>query len=418
MPIPEYPRLRASVSGQVDPADADMMWLFDSSRLSRALLRMHRGAASLLQLFDGQNTIRDMQAALMRLSGGQLVPLMVLEELAHALDEALFLEGPRLEDKLAGFLRAPVREPACVGAYESDPAALRRQIDRLFEHEQGPGRPADSNGAHARDLRGLLIPHIDFDRGGPTFAWGFRELLERCDASIFVIIGTSHYSARRFTLTRKDFRTPLGVAQTDRNYVDRLAEYYGHHAFDDEIAHLPEHSIEFQVVFLQYCLEGKGPFKIVPIVVGSFQDAIEREIPPSEREDIYLMIQALRKAEAEAGEKVCYISSGDLAHIGPKFGDRWAVDQPLLDWSRRQDHELLRRAELADLDGFYRLILDERDQRRTCGFPPTYTLMAALRPDHGKLLHYDQYVEPSGFESVSFASLAFYKRETTGGSPC
>jgi hypothetical protein len=34
-------------------------------------------------------------------------------------------------------------------------------------------------------------------------------------------------------------------------------------------------------------------------------------------------------------------------------------------------------------------------------------VLEALRPAGGKLLHYDQYVHPGGYESVSFASMAF-----------
>ena len=42
------------------------------------------------------------------------------------------------------------------------------------------------------------------------------------------------------------------------------------------------------------------------------------------------MVAALRNAEAAAGEPVCYLISGDLAHIGPKFGDPDPVTEPWL----------------------------------------------------------------------------------------
>ena len=55
-----------------------------------------------------------------------------------------------------------------------------------------------------------------------------------------MIVGTSHYSSHRFTLTRKDFKTPLGVVPTDQGYIDRLVRHYGDGLFDDELlAHLP-----------------------------------------------------------------------------------------------------------------------------------------------------------------------------------
>src|SRR5262249_3009125 len=121
------------------------------------------------------------------------------------------------------------------------------------------------------------------------------------------------------------------------------------------------------------------------------------------------MIAALRKVEAATPEPICYIISGDLAHIGPKFGDELPVHDGQLDHSRRQDHELIRQAEAVDLAGYFQVIAAEQDVRRICGLPPTYTVLDAIQPGTGKLLHYDQYVHPHGYESVSFASVAFYR---------
>src|SRR5262249_43477378 len=153
-------------------------------------------------------------------------------------------------------------------------------------------------------LCAVLIPHVDYERGGATFAWGFKELFELTDASLFVIVGTSHHSAHRFALTRKHFRTPLGVVPTDQAYINRLVAHYGDGLFDDEAAHLPEHSIELEVVFLQYLYENRRPFRIVPLLVGSFQDCILLRNAPSARLDIGRMIAALRRAEEETSEPI------------------------------------------------------------------------------------------------------------------
>src|SRR5205807_10346868 len=134
---------------------------------------------------------------------------------------------------------------------------------------------------------------IDYQRGGSTYAWGFKEVFEGTSASLFVIIGTSHYSNHRFTLTRKDFRTPLGVARTDQDYIDRLVKHFGEGLFEDELAHLPEHSIELEVVFLQYLYENVRPIRIVPLVVGSFGYAFTAGASPGALEDVRRMIAAL-----------------------------------------------------------------------------------------------------------------------------
>src|SRR5581483_5511317 len=123
---------------------------------------------------------------------------------------------------------------------------------------------------------------------------------------------------------------------TDPEYVDRLEAEYGPGLFEDELAHLPEHSIELEVVFLQYLYEGKRSFRIVPLVVGPFEDAVRAGCSPGSKDDIAAMVRALRQAEAETPDPICYIISGDLAHIGPKFGDAEPVGEPLLSHSRRQ----------------------------------------------------------------------------------
>src|SRR5262249_31446330 len=198
---------------------------------------------------------------------------------------------------------------------------------------------------------------IDYGRGGETFSWAFKEVFERTPASLFVIIGTSHYSGHRFTLTRKHFETPLGVAPTDQDYIDRLVSRYGDGLLDDELlAHLPEHSIELEGVFLQYLYGGRRPFRIVPLVVGSFHDCALRGRQPRDCADIARMVEALRATEQQTKEPVCYLISGDLAHIGPKFGDRGPVAEDQLAHSRRQDEALLRQAEAADPAGYFAVI--------------------------------------------------------------
>jgi len=255
-----------------------------------------------------------------------------------------------------------------------------------------------------------LIPHIDYARGGLSYAYAFKEIFERSDASLFVIIGTSHYSGNRFTLTRKHFQTPLGIVPTDQEYIDRLVRNFGNGLFDDEwLAHFPEHSIELEVVFLQFLYENVRPIRIVPLVVGSFHDCMQDYASPRTRSDIARLMQALRRVETETKEPICYIISGDRAHSGPKFNEAQHLDERLLQQSLQQDQAILRHTEAVDLDGYFGLIAGERDGRNVCGLPPTFAALEAIRPRAGKLLHYDRYLHPQGHESVSFASVAFYR---------
>jgi AmmeMemoRadiSam system protein B len=404
MSVPECPQLHAYIRWEQDWSDPRFVFLINRAGVGPGPLRVPLEVFCWLQLFDGRRTLRDIQTEAMRQAGGQLLPLELFTMLARKLDEAFLLDGPRLRE----LLTSPVREPACIGCYSANPDLLRWQLRELFTGQGGSGLPGEAR-PDGR-LRAALLPHIDYGRGGVSYTWGFKEVVERTEASLFVIIGTSHHSSHRFTLTRKDFKTPLGIVPTDQQYIDRLVGQYGDGLFDDEYqAHLPEHSIELEVVFLHYLYEDRRPIRIVPLVVGSFQDSVAASSLPVFREDVGRMVAALRAVEAETAEPVCYIISGDLAHIGPKFDDPEPVSGGQLAHSRQQDQAILRAAEAADPEEYFRVIADEEDCRRICGLPPTYTVLEALRPSRGKVLHYDQYVHPRRFESVSFASVAFYR---------
>ena len=399
----DCPCLRPGLALVQDESDPRFVILCDRLRLTERPQRLTLRELTWLQFFDGRRSVREIQVEAMRREGGTLLPIDLFTTLVNKLDEGLFLESPRYR----AFLAAPIREPSCIGCYPERPEAIRKQLESYFTDPRGPGLPRQRK-PDGR-LRAALIPHIDYHRGGVTFAWGFKEVVERTDAALFVIIGTSHYSSNRFTLTRKDFRTPLGIVRTDQEYVDRLVKHFGDGLFDDELAHLPEHSIELEVVFLQYLYENKRTIRIVPLVVGSFQDAVMTRTSPAECGDIAGMIAALKKVEEETKEPICYIISGDLAHLGPKFEDPEPVRQPALLHSREKDQEILRKAEDADAAGYYQVIAEEQDARRICGLPPTFLVLEAFQPRRGKVLHYDQYVHPRGYESVSFASVAFYR---------
>ncbi len=402
MTLLERPQLRPYLAANPETRERSHYLIWDQLRLSDQVIKVSAMEMEWLHLFDGERNLRDIQAEVMAQVGGELIPLEVFQQLVCSLDEALFLDSPRYRQRV----ESQIRPPCCVHHYETYPGALREVIEDLFLRPDGPGLPGEPR-CDGR-LRAVLVPHMDYGRGGSSYAWAFKEVLERTPASLFVIIGTSHYSRHRFTLTRKDFETPLGIARTDQDYIDRLVRHYGPGLFDDELlAHLPEHSIELEVAFLQWYYENRRPIRMVPLVVGSFHDCVVSGQEPAEAEDIGQMIRALRAVEAEFREPICYLISGDLAHIGPKFGDPRPVSDTLLSYSKDQDQVLLRQAERADPAGYFHAITAEGDQRRICGLPPTYTVLEALRPSSGKVLAYNQYVDPRGRESVSFASVAF-----------
>lgn len=362
----------------------------------------------LVRHFDGQASLPEIQSRVLR-ETGQSLSKAELESLVRRLDQIMVLDGPTFASFHDSYRRETIRPAALAGrSYGGSEETLRDQLARLFCHNAGSGPPRLGNGHSGTRLRGVLSPHIDFHRGGPVYTWAYRELVERSDADIFVILGVAHqYCRNRFALTRKSFQTPLGLAPTDREYVDRLAAVAGNQFFDDELAHRTEHSIEFQVVFLQYVLGGRRDFSIVPILVGSFSDLMDNGKDPIDAPEIGQFIRALHAAEAASGKKVAYIGGIDLCHVGPDFGDPDPVDRRTLDRVRQFDGSMLDRAVGVDPTGWFRTAADIANRWRVCGLAATYTMLHAIGPAQGRLLRYEQAVDDRRNCCVTFASVAF-----------
>jgi hypothetical protein len=376
---------------------AGQHYLFDQFRIAWPPLPLSIFEATVLQCLDGQRSLADVRSFLHSELPDHKDRFneSLFEHLQSKLHDSLFLEGATFQK----YLNGPVRRSSVFPNTSAE--QLRAEIAKLFAESGLPGPPRPDG-----SLRAVLVPHMDYGRGGRVYGHGFKALAEGTDATLFVIIATSHYSPRRFTLTRMDFETPLGRVPTDQAYIDRIVHHHGDGLFEDPLAHLPEHSIELEVAVLQYLWHDR-PFRIVPLLVGSFQDCIEDGSQPRTKPDIARMIEALKQAERQAGEKVCYVISGDLAHIGQRFDDPALLNESWLAASAAQDREVVTALSRANADAYFDGIASEKDRRRICGLPPTYVALDVLKPPRGEVLAYNQFVNPMLTESVSYAAASF-----------
>ena len=366
--------------------------------------------------FDGTNTLVEISARVHR-ETGQRLATESLERLVEQLDKAMVLDGSTFASFREAFRQSQQRPAALAGrSYAGEDATLRTQLQGYFHANGGAGPLPIGGPVRTRRLRGVLSPHIDFRRGGPVYTWSYRELAEQADIDVFVILGVAHQHCRRqFALTSKDFETPLGIVATDRQYVDRIAAAAGEDLFDDELVHRAEHSIEFQVVWLQYVLGTERPFSIVPILVGSFHDHLQRGIDPIEDPRVRRFVDALKAVEAASGKNVAYIGGIDLCHVGPEFGDPHPVDGQLQETVRRFDGEMLDHAAAADPARWFQTAATVSNRWRVCGLAATYTMLHAIGPATGRLLHYDQALDDRRTCCVSFASMVFHAPEISPG---
>ena len=407
----DYPKLRNINIFPVQNSGQTLLCLQDPQNISENAIFLSPPLYFIASLLDGQHSTLDIQAEYMR-RFGEFLYTEKLQEIIAQLDENLFLEGERFQEamrqKEESFKKGLFREAIFAGkSYENDPGRLRAQLEGYFKGSDGPGSPGEKK--EMDGLKGVVAPHIDFQRGGFCYAFAHREIWEKNSTHCFIVLGIAHTPMENpFCLTQKDFVTPLGTLKVDKELVDAIQSECPDNFFKDEGVQRSEHSIEFQCVFLRYLYPEPIPLKIVPILSGSFHEAIEQGISPMEIRPIRQFIEALKEAVLSLGREVCYIASADLAHMGLQFGDRQGISEYDLRVLSQEDQEMLGYAEKIDGEGFFSSIARERDRRKICGFPAIYTMLKALEAKEGKLLKYGQAFTPETQSVVSFASLGFY----------
>ena len=360
-----------------------------------------------MTLLDGRNSIRDLQTTFMRQQGGVLVGseeiLGLLSNLdaAHLLDSEAFQSAK--DEIIAEFTIKRVRPASHSGkSYPDDPAALRVRLNEILP---GPLDALFDASAFSGKIEALVAPHIDLDVGYKSYGQAYRMLQHRTPSRV-VILGTGHQLQEGlFSLTDKDFETPLGIAKNDGDAVDRLREAGRGMVATDDFIHRSEHSIEFQVIFLQHVMDRKD-FTIVPILCGSLQEGLPAYNRQAFVERVAPFLESLKGILAEPGHDTLLVAGVDFSHTGPKFGHEYTA-RAMESESREHDRILLEHLCTFDSDGFWRESARVQDQYHVCGFSALACLLEVLPKCRGALLDYEIWHEAPTESAVSFASVVF-----------
>ncbi len=358
-----------------------------------------------LRLFDGQSTDLDLHQFLVRLTG-DIRAGEVGESLLRALSEAAFLEDETYRAARRArheeFAATSVRVAAHAGAsYPADPDELRRMLDGCLDG-------AASVSSDAGPLAGIAAPHASFDGAAECYRAAYGALTNDYRDRVFVILGTSHSgSPDKIGLTRKPFETPLGTAATDAKLVEQLAAVCGSGAEVEDYCHSTEHSIEFQVLFLQH-LFGAG-VRIVPILVGAYVQSLMSGNAPEDAPEVRRVLDALAVlAEAES-QKLFWVLGIDLAHMGPRYGDDFVVEasSETAQQIETRDRARLELIAAGDVAGFWSRVCESRDDLKWCGASPLYTFLKAMPGARARVAAYQQWnIDEESL--VSCAALHFH----------
>lgn len=405
----EYPKLRWPIDLRIERVDQHEVLLVSCPLgISPQPLGLIAAVAPIVSEFEGRLSVDEITAKFARYG----VQRKLIDDLVTMLDTGLFIESPRFFEAQAriraDFETSAVRPAALAGlSYPGDEAVLEQEIDGWLRHGTAQVARID------RTMVGLVSPHIDYRRGGVCYGKTYVHARpERPD--LYLVIGTAHqYSRYLFHLCAKDFASPLGTVRCDRDFVTKLAGLYGHErSFADEILHRREHSLELQLPFLQRVDEHAT---IVPILVGSFHQMVSGQRSPNDYEAYETFAGALVECLRERitrGQKICFLSGVDMAHVGKHFGDTEALTPTFMEQVAARDGEYLRCIERHDARALFAHIAEDGDARRICGFPTMYTVLDCLARlgirYSSELFDYRQAVDYSTDCAVTFAGLGMY----------
>jgi AmmeMemoRadiSam system protein B len=397
MKLPMFPKLRKELV-LVSHAERGTIGFEDPLGYVRPDLEFEQDLAPVLELFNGKHRI-DRIIETMQQHAGLTWTTRQLSALVQMLDQELVLDSP-LFARACAFFQQDCIEPVCAGSvYPDDPAQLGAFLYRILD--SAPAR------AYPQTAWAAFIPHIDFRVAAEHYAYPFNSI-RQSDFDLVVHIGTSHYGWQdRFLLTTKDFRTPLGRIHTDVELVEQLRREVGMPLVRNDLAYQPEHALELHHVFLQHLFPDRE-FTVLPVLVTSFHDFVVRGVHPRNDTKFAAFTSALRRVVEQSKRKAIILISGDLAHIGRRFGDQWDA-APMLDQLRGEDYQILDAIARGKSDALFQSIAEVSDRRRICGFPPAMTFLEAFHPGTGIALDYGQWNDAPTKSAVSFGSVSWFR---------
>ncbi len=330
-------------------------------------------------------------------------PREFLVQLVTALDDAGLLWGPnaeRLEKAALDRVRAHRAFPkgASTAAGETADEATST-IQKLLDEAEDPELEGE--------LLGIVAPHLDYTRGGKTYATAYKAFVKAARPDRVVVLGTNHFGiGDGIVMTSHGFDSPWGPFAADSGVVDMLEKQLGERLFKDEIDLLAEHSIGIHLPWL-HTLFGR-----VPVVAALVPSPLRPMIADDgARVSFDEFVPALRDALGKAPGRTLVVASADLSHVGPQFGDQTPVGPQIRKDVERYDRALLSTYLEGNMDSFLTKIGADQNSQRWCsvGNMTAAKLVTGSLPE---LIEYAQSpaeLDPQGHALVSCAAMGLVR---------
>jgi AmmeMemoRadiSam system protein B len=416
-----------------DGQDVQMLGIADAQQIAPKIVGLQPAMQLVLPHMNGEHSVGEIVNTV-----GRGLTAEMLHPVIAQLDEAGLLEGPAFDAMLAemksAFDKSDTLPPGSTVQFaealvmqelgqdasdeakaEQAPAKLRAQLDAWIDTALKDAE----NPAFDALPAAIVAPHIDYPRGWINYAhvYGRLRVVDRPDR--VVILGTNHFGMSSGVCgVDKGFETPLGVSPLDAELLDAVKAKLGEadaaklleHRFDHE----REHSIELHLPWIQHCMgpaEGEGH---IPVFAALVHDP---SVNSGESYDgnglgFESFVEALKAALAEVGGRTLVVSSADLSHVGPAFGDQ----QPMVgdsdeaksarDRVASHDREMLAHVTGANADDLVSSMAWQQNPTRWCSIGNLAATLKLVEPGEVTLLNYGAAMDQQGITFVSHAALA------------
>jgi MEMO1 family protein len=400
-PVPEVRRDLQRIPVQLD--NREVIYLHDALGYASPDFALDQSVEPILSLINGHTSVRQIKEML----NGQVTDDQLLEFI-QMLDQNRILHSKHLK-LFAGrmekdFEASAIRKPVLTDeGYPQSGEELNRLLSEVesnknFESVSFTNKPS-----------ALYAPHIDLRVGLKQYYEAFSRIRELKPKRV-VILATSHFSGyypdlyenSPFIGSNKMFSVMDESFQPDNEYLNVLNNRTDELGFTlSDRAHRLEHSIEMHLMMLSVIW--KHPYKIVPILVGSLDPLFYHQSGElSERVDNFT--DAIHQLH---DDDTFYLISGDLSHVGKKFGDPVPAGT-LKEKVEPIDQQFLQHSVSGEASNLLKEISSHYDSTRICGFPPLFTYLKAQADTKGEIINYHWWDEDNTASAVSFGSILYW----------
>jgi len=419
-----------------DGKQTTMLGIADAQQISMKMVVTHPAFQMVLPLMDGTRDIDQIVS-----EAGKGLERQMLEQLVAQLDEAGMLFGPTF-DAIAQKMREAFDESdtlppgstaqladmlvmKAVGEDATDEQKaelggeeLKKQLDVWID-----GSLKDAENTSFDQLPAAIIaPHIDYLRGWMNYGhiYGRLRVVDRPDR--IIILGTNHFGQSTGVCgCDKGYESPIGTCELDTTLFEALKSELGDanaaKMLENRFDHENEHSIELHIPWIQHVF-GANESGAYPKVFGALiHDPTVNNGESYDDNGLSLdaFVAALKKVVGELDGRTLIVSSADLSHVGPAFGDQQALggDSEEAAAMRTQvathDQEMLKMVVENRIDDLISSMAWQQNPTRWCSIGNIAAMLRVVEPSRVELMNYAAAMDPEGTAFVSSAALAVYR---------